>query len=119
MSTRQNKVRELLKIEISDIILKELKDPRRGFITITDVNVTADMAHASVFVSIMGTEKERAGNLAMLSRARYFMRQSLKKRLSMKVIPELEFRLDTSVDHAIRILELMEQIKHDEEDRSA
>jgi ribosome-binding factor A len=118
MTTRQNRVSELLRSEISDIILRELKDPRRGFITITGVEVTSDMRLARVFVSILGTEKERAGNLAMLNRAKYFIRQSVGKRISIKTLPEIEFELDTSVDEAIHMLELLEQIKHDEQDSS-
>lgn len=119
MTTRQNKVNELLKIEISDIILRELKDPRLGFVTITGAQVSADMRHANVFVSIMGTELDRAGNLALLKRAAHFIRQSLKKRVSMKVVPEIEFKLDTSVDKAIRMLELLEQVRRDEEEKPA
>jgi len=119
MSTRQNKVRELLKEEISDILLRDLKDPRLGFITITDVEVTGDLQHARVFVSVMGSDTERAENLAVLKRAQHFVRESLKRRISMKVLPDVEFRLDNSVDHAIRMLELMEQIKHNDEERSA
>ena len=118
MSTRQNKIRELLKTEISDILHRELKDPRLGFITVTDVEITGDLQHARVFVSIMGSDAERAENLAVLNRAERFVRQSLGRRITMKFVPEVEFKLDSSVDHAMRMLELLEQIRHDEEDSS-
>ena len=119
MSTRQNKVRELLREEISDILLRELKDPRLGFITITDVEITGDLQHARVFVSVMGSETERAENLAVLKCAQHFVRESLKRRISMKVLPDVEFRSDNSVDQAIRMLELMEQIRHDDKESPA
>lgn len=119
MTTRQNKVQELLRAEISDILLREIKDPRLGFITITGVEITSDMRHARVFVSILGSEEDRVRNLKVLRSAEHFVRQTLRSRLAMKVLPEIEFRLDTSADNAIRMLELMEQIKHDDEDSSA
>lgn len=119
MTTRQNKVGELLRAEISDVILREFKDPRLGFITVISVEVTSDMRHARVFVSVMGTEQERAANLKILKRAEHFVRQAVGKRISMKTLPEIEFKLDTSADKAIHMLELLEQIKHDEQDSSA
>jgi ribosome-binding factor A len=119
MTTRQNRVQELLRAEISEILRRELKDPRMGFVTITDVAITSDMRHARVFVSVLGSDEDRAENLKILKRAEHFIRQTLGSRLSMKTLPEIEFKLDTSADNAMRILELMEQIKHDDEDRSA
>lgn len=114
MTTRQEKVQELLKEEISDILRKEFKDPRLGFITIIDTEVTPDMRHAKVFVSVMGSEKERKHNMAILKKAQRFVSWTLKKRVSMKISPEVEFVLDTSADQSIRLLELFEQIRHDE-----
>ncbi len=118
MSTRQEKMQELLREEISDILLREFKDPRLGFITITGTEITSDMRHAKVYVSIMGTDEQRAENMAILKRAQHFTRQAFGRRVKMKVLPDIEFKLDTSVDKGIRMLELFEQIKHDEEDES-
>ncbi len=118
MTQRQEKVQELLREEISDILRREFKDPRLGFITILDTEVTPDMRHAKVFVSVMGSEKERADNMAILKKAQHFVSWSLKKRVSMKVTPEVEFVLDTSTDQSIRLLELFEQIRHDESKES-
>ncbi len=115
MTTRQEKIQELLREEISDILRRELKDPRLGFVTITGAEVTADLRHARVFVSVMGTDEERTRNMAVLKKAEHFVRQAFGRRARMKVIPEIDFRLDTSVDEGVRIFELLEQIKHDEE----
>ncbi len=105
MTTRQEKIRELLREEISDILRRDLKDPRLGFVTVIDVEVTADLRHAKIFVSVMGSEQDRNENMAILKKAQGFIRQSFGKRVSMKVLPEIEFRLDTTVDKAIHILE--------------
>jgi len=119
MSTRQEKVQELLREEISDILRKEFKDPRLGFITITGAEITSDLKHAKVFVSVLGTDEERAANMKILKNAEHFVRQAFGKRIKMKVLPEIDFRLDTSADQGIKIFELLEQIKHDEEDKPA
>ncbi len=119
MSTRQRKVGELLKSEVSEILRLKMKDPRLGFVTVTEVEVTADMQHARVFVSVLGSDDERAVSFSILKHAEGFVRQSLAKRLTLKTLPEIDFRLDTSVDRGIRILELLEQIKREDEKRSA
>jgi len=119
MTTRQERIQELLREEISDILRREIKDPRLGFLTITGAEVTADLRHAKVFVSIMGSDEERAQNMAVLKKAEHFVRQEFGRRARMKVIPEIDFRLDTSVDQGVRIFQLLEQIRHDEENRGS
>lgn len=119
MTTRQEKINELLREEISDILRRDMKDPRLGFVTVTGAEVTADLRHAKVFVSILGTDEERARNMAVLKSAEHYVRQAFGRRARMKTLPEIEFRLDTSVDQGVRIFELLEQIKHEEEDRNS
>lgn len=119
MTTRQEKIQELLREEISDILHREFKDPRLGFVTVTGAEVTADLRHAKVFVSILGSDEERAKNMAVLKKAEHYVRQVFGRRARMKVIPEIEFKLDTSADQGVRIFELLEQIKHEEEDRGS
>jgi len=118
MTTRQEKIKGLLKEEISDILRREIKDPRLGFFTVTDAEISPDLRHAKIFVSIMGSEDERKQSMAVLKHAERFVRQELGKRIRMKVLPEIDFRVDESVDHGIRILELLEEIKRDDEERS-
>ena len=115
MTTRQEKLQELLREEMSDILRREFKDPRLGFITIIGAEITPDLRYAKVFVSIMGSDEEKAQNMAVLKNAERFARQALGRRVKIKVLPEIEFRLDTSVDQGVRMLELLEQIKHDEQ----
>jgi ribosome-binding factor A len=114
MTTRQEKVKGLLKEEISDIIRRELKDPRLGFVTVTDAEVTADLRHAKVFVSILGDEKQRSDGMKALKSAAGFVRSEFAKRARMKVVPEIQFRFDDSVDQGVRIFELLEMIKKEE-----
>jgi ribosome-binding factor A len=117
MTQRQERVSELLKIEISDIIQRELKDPRLGFVTVTGVEVTPDLQHAKVFVSILAEEAERAASMKVLKRASGFVRGELGKRLTLRVTPEIEFCMDVSIERGARIFELLQQIKSDESDK--
>lgn len=114
MTTRQERVKELLKEEISDIIRRELKDPRVGFVTITGVDVTPDLAHAKIFVSVLGSEEQRNSTLKALRSAKGFVRREFAKRATMKSIPEIDFRFDESIEHGARIFELLESIKQEE-----
>ena len=115
MTTRQEKVKEFLKEEISDILRRDLKDPRLGFVTVTDSEITVDLRHAKIYVSIMGTDKEREESMAVLKNSQRFVRQAFAKRCTMKVLPEIEFRLDESVDRGARISELLEQIRRNDQ----
>ena len=112
---RQARVQELIKEEVSDILRRELKDPRLGFVTVTDAEVTADLRHAKVFVSIMGSDEEKTAGMAVLKRAEHFVRQSLGRRISIKVLPEIDFRRDDSAERGAHMMELLEQIKHDDD----
>lgn len=104
-----------MKTEISDILRRELKDPRLGFVTITDAEVSKDLRHARVYVSVYGDEKEKEQNLAVLQGAAGYIRGEFGRRAFMKVIPEISFKLDTSVEHGARIFELLQQVKPDDE----
>lgn len=114
-TTRQEKIQRLLKTEVSDILRREFKDPRLGFVTVTDAEISADLRHARIFVSVMGSPEDRETNMAVLKGSARFVRQELGKRIQMKVLPDLEFRLDTSIDQGIRMLELLERIRRDED----
>jgi len=103
-----------LKTEISDILRRELKDPRLGFVTITDAEVSKDLRHARVYVSVYGDEKQKEQNLAVLQGAAGYIRGEFGRRAFMKVIPEISFKLDTSVEHGARIFELLQQVKPDD-----
>jgi len=118
MTTRQEKLVQLLKEEVSDILRREIKDPRLGFFTVIDAEITSDLRHAKIFVSIMGSEEERKQSMEVLKHAQHFVRQEFGKRVRMKVLPDIQFFRDETVDKGVRMLELLEEIKKDEEKRS-
>jgi len=110
---RSQRVADLLRKEIADIIIYRLKDPRIGFITVTGVDVTDDIKLARVYVSIF-REGERKTTLEVLDSAKSFIRSELSKRLRMKFIPSIEFRLDTSIEYGNKIEELLKEIEENE-----
>lgn len=105
---RSQRVSDLLRKEIADIIMNKLKDPRIGFTTVTGVDVTDDIKIAKVFVSIL-REEERNTSIEILNSAKNFVRSELSKRLRMKFIPTIEFRLDTSIEYGDRIERLLKE----------
>ncbi|MFQ3549731.1 MAG: 30S ribosome-binding factor RbfA [Armatimonadota bacterium] len=115
MTTRQDKVNEFLRKEVTEIIYRELKDPRIGFVTITGVEVTSDLRHAKIYFSVMGSLEEKQSNLKLLKNAESFIRLTLRKRMHTKVIPQVHFVEDDSVERGSRIMELLEEIKSDDD----
>jgi ribosome-binding factor A len=112
---RSDRVSDLIREEVADLIMYRLKDPRIGFVTVTGVEMTADLKLARVFVSIM-KEEERELTLEILNSSKNFIRASLSKRLRMKFIPAIEFRLDTSIEYGFKIDKLLKEIKDKDED---
>ena len=112
---RSQRVSDLLREEISDIIIYKIKDPRIGFVTVTGVDLTDDLKIGKVYVSVL-KEEERALTLEILNDAKSFIRSLLGKRLRMKFIPTIEFRLDTSIEYGNKIDKLLKQIEEDRED---
>jgi ribosome-binding factor A len=107
-------VGQLLREEISRIIERQLKDPRIGLATVTDVEVTPDLRHARVFVSIYGSEDEARAGFQALERATGFIRKELaKEHLRLRYLPELELRHDESIARGARISQLLEQVKRE------
>ena len=112
---RVEKVQELMKQEISQIILRELKDPRIGFVTVTSVECTGDLREAKVFVSLMGSEKQVKDCWSGLNSSLGFIRREIGKRIRLRVTPELSFALDKSLDYSAHIQELLLKIKAEDE----
>ena len=111
MTRRTRQVGEMLRQELTDIILREVKDPRIGFMSITSVEVPPDLRSARVFVSVLGTDQERVDTLDALRSAAKFIRFHLKPRLRMRQIPELEFRDDRSMEYAQQITATLREIQ--------
>jgi ribosome-binding factor A len=114
---RSQRVRDLLREEIADIIIYKVKDPRIGFLTVTGVDVTDDLKIALVYVSIL-KEEEKQSTLDILQAAKSFIRSELSKRLKMKFIPSIDFRLDTSIEYGNRIEQLLGEIRKKDEHSS-
>lgn len=112
---RADKVSEAIKREISVMLNQEVKDPGIHFVTVTGVETTDDLRHAKIFVSILGDEKTRQESMDGLERAKGFLRGELGHRLQLRYTPEIQFRLDKSLDHAMKIRGLLNQIKSAED----
>jgi ribosome-binding factor A len=94
-----------------DIIRREVKDPRVGFMSITHVEVSPDLRLAHVYVSVLGSDDERKENLAALRSAAGFIRRHLKPRMRMRQIPELDFRDDRSMEYAVGISRAIQDLR--------
>lgn len=107
---RPNRLAETLKEDISELIRLELKDPRLGFVTITKVEVAGDLAHAKVYVSVLGTEEERKKSLEVLNGAAGFVRSEIGKRIRLRHVPEIVFVYDSSIEHGAHIAKLLKDV---------
>ncbi len=107
---RTDRVADQIKMEIADILAKKTKDPRIGFVTVTSVQVSDDLKHAKVFVSVHEEEKQ---TFIGLKKATPFVRGELARRLQMRRIPEIAFLPDTSTEKVTHILDLLDQIEKD------
>lgn len=107
---RSQRVGDLLREEIADIVMRKIKDPRLGFVTVTGVSITEDLKLARVYVSILKAEDE-ATTLEILNSAKSFVRGEIAKRIRMKNIPSIEFRVDESIAYGDRIDRLLREIK--------
>jgi ribosome-binding factor A len=108
---RLDRVNQLIKEEVSTLLQRELKDPRLGFVTVTEVETAKDLRVAKVFVSVLGDERQWTASLAGLASARGFVRNWLRQHLDLRVTPEIDFRPDHSMEHAARIQSLLKQVK--------
>lgn len=106
-----------MKQEIADILMRKIKDPRIGFVTVTDVEVTDDLRNAKVFVSVYGGDKE--ASLKGLKSATPFIRSELGKRMRMRFVPELLFRFDATVEQGAHIMELLRTIEEKKDKKDA
>nr|WP_325190354.1 30S ribosome-binding factor RbfA [uncultured Selenomonas sp.] len=115
---RVEKLQELMKQEISDIVLHELKDPRIGFVTVTSVACTEDLREAKIYVSIMGDEKAVRDSLHGLNSSLGFVRREIGRRIRLRFTPEISFALDASLDYSDHIQRLLNEIhKENHEER--
>ncbi|MEE8443340.1 MAG: 30S ribosome-binding factor RbfA [Dehalococcoidia bacterium] len=111
MRRRTQRVNELLRHELSWLLATEMNDPRLPtLVTITHVEVTADLRFARVFVSFMGTDEEKKSAMEMLNAATGFLRRGLKPKLTLRHVPGLSFQLDESIEKGTRLLQILDGI---------
>lgn len=113
MSTiRQEQIQNRLIAEISEMLRRDLKDPRLGFITITGAEISRDLRHAKVYISVLGGDEASSKNsLTALQSASGFIRGEFTRRAHLRVAPEIEFRFDDGIARGARIFELLHQIE--------
>lgn len=121
MSRRTDRVNELMREQISELLLREVKDPRisQGLVSITQVEVSPDLRRATVFVSHLGTDDERKEALIGLEKAKAFLHRELSQRLDMRHVPDLFFRFDPSIERGARLAELIHEVSGQGGDRDA
>lgn len=119
MSRRMERVNQLIRDELSQLIRAYLKDSGpESMVTVTEVVTAADLGSAKVFISVLGSSKEKREVLDKLTGAAGFFRKELASRLFIRKVPELLFRADESIERGSRLLELLDQVAAEEEGKN-
>jgi ribosome-binding factor A len=108
---RLERLRELIKEEFGQMLQRDLKDPRIGFVSVTDVELSHDYSHVKIFVSIMGDEEAKRQTMEGLGSAKGFIRTELGRRIRVRHTPEVHIIADNSIEQGFRIIELLEEVK--------
>jgi len=112
---RTERLGHQMRVELAELIARQVKDPRIGFATVTRVELSADLQHARVFVSVLGNAEEQKNNLEGLSSAAGFLRHEIGRRLALRRSPELSFILDQGSEAGEKIETLLHEIRKDED----
>ncbi|NLY30098.1 MAG: 30S ribosome-binding factor RbfA [Firmicutes bacterium] len=117
MATHQRvqRVREAIKQEASDVIRK-MKDPRVAFVTVTDAEVSRDLRHVKIFVSVLGDDDKKRAAMEGLERATGYIRSEIGQRIRLRHTPEIIFRWDESLERGARISQLLRELKEETPD---
>lgn len=111
MTRRVQRLNNLIRQEISELLQRQVKDPRLGsFIAVTEVSISSDLQNAKIFVSHIGNEEQKQETMSALTSASGFFRSELSKRLRLRRIPELSFQWDNSIERGAHLLELIDQV---------
>ena len=114
MTHRIQRLNSLLRHEISELLQRQVKDPRLGsFVAVTEVSISPDLRQARIFVSRIGSEEEKQETLSALTSASSFFRRELTRRLRLRRIPELSFQWDDSIERGVHLLKLIDQVTTD------
>ncbi len=112
---RSEKVADLIRKEVSQMLVKTVKDPRIGFVTITRVTVTEDCRLAKVYFSVTGTPEEKKESMQGLDSAKGYIQRELGRRISLRYTPKIMFQFDPSIEYAIHIGEIFHQLQEERE----
>ncbi len=117
--TRKQRLQESLRIELSDVIRREMRDPRfrNGLLSITEVEVTQDLKHATVYVSVLGDAQAQQDELKALRGASHVLREELKRRRAFINVPDLSFKYDDAIERGNQMFELLQRVKQEDEAR--
>lgn len=114
-SHRPERVGELIRQAVGEFLTGNARDPRIGFVTVTSVEVSPDLSHANVRVSVMGSDEEKARSLEGLASAARYLRAQLARELRLRTSPELHFHLDRGIEHAQRIDRVLKELKESDD----
>jgi ribosome-binding factor A len=114
---RSEKIADLIRKEVSEMLMKSIKDPRIGFVTITKVVVSEDCQFAKVYFSVAGTLAERERSMQGLESARGYVRKELGRRIRLRYTPKIMFQFDPSIEYAIHMEELIQSIHQEKESK--
>jgi len=115
---RVERLRELIKEEFGEILRRDLKDPRIGFVSVTDVEVSNDYSHVKIFVSVLGDEAAKQSAMEGLESARGFIRTELGQRIRLRHTPEVQIVVDNSMERGSRIMKLLNEVKKEQRGES-
>lgn len=109
-ANRPQQLGEVIRAEMSDLLQREMRDPRVELVSITDVEVSHDLKYARIYFSRLGSEAERQETLKALQHATAYLRRLLAGRLTIRSVPEIEFRLDSSLANGERVMRLLNEL---------
>lgn len=113
MGLRADRVKKVLRIEISRILQEDLKDPRIGFVTVTRIDLTGDLRYAKVYFSILGDAANQESSVEGIESALGYIRRLVGERLKLKYVPELSFKFDRSMEYGINLEKTFERLKNE------
>lgn len=115
---RPERVQEAIRQEISNIVQHQIKDPRLGFITITKVDLTKDLRYAKVYFSVLGEDKDKLLALKGLNSAKGYIKGLIADRIKLRYMPEIEFKIDDSLEHRNKIYDILNKLKKERKDET-
>ena len=118
MAYRKDKLEELIRRVVSELLIKEIKDPRIGFVTVTEVTLNRDFSEAEIGISVLGNPRERRKTLEGVRSAAGYLQHMVGKNIRMRHIPKLKFVLDASVSEGVRMVDLIDNLDGVRDDSS-